>query len=715
MSTPIPSRSRCALLLRWLAAGLLTGAASQAMAFNVTLCAEPHAQTLPGAAGVPMWGYRQVGATADCDANAGVGTASPGPVISVPAGDSTLAITLVNKLNVPTSVVLAAQALPSDGGAAVMAADVVGPACVPNPAAASTDAAHPVNCRVRSFTGETAPGTSRTYTFSSIRPGTYLYQSGTHPQVQIQMGLFGMARQDAQPAGSAARLLYASAAAGFDVDVPVVLSEIDVNQHLLIASTLGSADPTTWKSGSHSTLGYAPRFFLVNGQVFNGVDGNGAAATDLPVSAPAGSRIVLRLANAGLQSRSLMLNNGTWKLLTEDGNAYAAPREQATVLLPAGKTSDALLISNAASNGSVSRSLAFFDRRGGTDNADGSALGGQVARLALSAPTGPALQAIPNQVVNEGTAMSLQVLGSNITAGYTLSGTLPAGMAIGNAGLITWPVPFGTPVPTAYDVTVNGSDGATTVSQSFNLRVNHTPTIAASGPYAVTHGSVTVPAAGLLTGAADPDLDPLSAVPAAAASAGTLALNANGSFTWTGPQPASGTSAVTFGVAARDPNGLLSAPTTVTLNVAANVAPVAGSGSLASPTAITLKGNALQRLSLAYQLTAPSPLQLGFATLVTASDADGQVAPATFQASVTRVTSGTGAVIALPGGYAEASAQVSADGSTLTFRPRSIAGLLVLGTLNGASSSLGVYRITYTVKDDQGLPSNTATLYVRIF
>jgi len=39
MSTPIPSRSRCALLLRWLAAGLLTGAASQAMAFNVTLCA----------------------------------------------------------------------------------------------------------------------------------------------------------------------------------------------------------------------------------------------------------------------------------------------------------------------------------------------------------------------------------------------------------------------------------------------------------------------------------------------------------------------------------------------------------------------------------------------------------------------------------------------------------------------------------------------------
>ena len=57
-----------------------------------------------------------------------------------------------------------------------------------------------------------------------------------------------------------------------------------------------------------------------------------------------------------------------------------------------------------------------------------------------------------------------------------------------------------------------------------------------------------------------------------AASAGTLTLNANGSYTWR-PQPATGSAPVTFGVASRDPYGLQSAPATVTLNVAANVAP----------------------------------------------------------------------------------------------------------------------------------------------
>ena len=61
-------------------------------------------------------------------------------------------------------------------------------------------------------------------------------------------------------------------------------------------------------------------------------------------------------------------------------------------------------------------------------------------------------------------------------------------------------------------------------------------------------------------------------------SAGTLSLNANGSYTWTGPQPATGTAPVTFSVASRDPFGLQSAPATVTLNVAANVAPVVVDG-----------------------------------------------------------------------------------------------------------------------------------------
>lgn len=736
MSSPSKSGGHLPVMLRGAAAALLICGAAPAMSATVTLCAEPYAQDLPGAPQTPMWGYRQVTTVAECDANGGVGTASPGPLITVAAGDPTLAITLVNKLTVPTSIVIAGQNLPGDGGAPVMAADLVGPACVPTPAAAasSTDPNNPQNCRVRSFTGETAPGASRTYTFSNLRPGSYLYQSGTHPQVQIQMGLFGMVRQDATLAGSTGRLLFAAATGAYDVDVPVVLSEIDVAQHGLIAATLGGADPTSWKTGNNSTLNYAPNFFLVNGKLYDG-----ATATDLAVAAVPGSRLVLRLANAGLQSRSLMFTSGTVKLLTEDGRPYPAPQEHATVLLPAGKTSDALLTANPPATG-IDRSLGLFDRRGGAD-------GGQIARLALSVPVGPVMQPLGNQVVNEGAAMALQVQGVNLSPGsYVLTSTsaVPAGMVISSTGLISWPVPVGTAVPTAYDLTVSAGDGTTTVSQSFNLRVNHTPTIGATGPIAVSHGTVTIAAPGVLAGASDPDTDALSAVQTAAASAGTLTLNANGSYTWSGPQPASGSSPVTFGVAARDPYGLQSASTTVTLNVAANAAPVANNDgtSLTGRQTITLAAGTLS-VKAPLSIT-PNPLNLATQPngnlqiplaniLANDTDADGRVTNLQV-VSITRgtVSSTTGAfsAVALPttgGTWAEASittAPVGDGTGTIRFVPRTrtntVAGSVVVGFPTGTlldggalQTSLGVYRVIYRAVDDQGLAStNTATFYV---
>jgi len=696
-------------MLHAVAGSLLALAAAPAMAYSVTLCAERYTQDLPGAAGTPMWGYRLMsGASGESACGSPAAADAHAPVITVPTGDTTLAITLVNRLTVPTSIVIAGQSLPSDGGAPVSAVDLVGTGCDP----ATGTVAERTACRVRSFTGETAPGGSR----------PYLYQSGTHPQVQVQMGLAGMVRQDATLAGSTGRLLFANAAAGFDADVPVVFSEVDVAQHILIDSTLGSLNPASWKAGNNSTLNYAPNFFLVNGKVFDG-----ATATDLPVSAPAGARVVLRLANAGLQSRSLMLNKGTVKLLTEDGRPLAAPLEHATVLLPAGKTHDALLAATPPATG-TDRSLALFDRRGGAD-------GGLIARLAMSVPTGPIINPIAAQVANEGAAYALQITGSNISTGYSYTG-LPTDAAFGSnaTGALNWtPVPTGTPVPTSYNITVTGGDGSTSASQSFTLRVNHTPSIAAAAPVAVSHGTVTVPAPGLLTGAVDPDGDALAAVAVGTPSSGSLTLNANGGYTWSGPQPATGTTPVTFSVASRDPFGLQSAPTTVTLNVAANVAPQGGTlGSAAAPGyALALKPTIPLSLNLeinlAYQLVSPSPLVIPFAMLVNATDADGSIAPASFVAtSITKVNPTTGAAIgrtgvlggALGGAEATATVTVSAQGvATITFTPRRTG----LNTLNFAgnidtstTNSAGTYRITYTVRDDQGALSSPGTIFLRV-
>ena len=42
-----------------------------------------------------------------------------------------------------------------------------------------------------SLTAGAAPGGSVTYTFVATNPGSFLYQSGTEPQKQVRMGLFG--------------------------------------------------------------------------------------------------------------------------------------------------------------------------------------------------------------------------------------------------------------------------------------------------------------------------------------------------------------------------------------------------------------------------------------------------------------------------------------------------------------------------------------------
>ncbi len=719
------SRSHPTVLLQSAAAVLLALGAAQATAHSVVLCAEPYTQAVPGNALLPMWGYRQVGSVAACDTGTGVATASPGPLITVPAGDSTLAITVVNRLSVPTSIVLAAQSLPSDGGPAVMAADVVGPTCVPTPTAASTAAAHPQNCRVRSFTGETDPGANRTYTFINIRPGTYLYQSGTHPQVQVQMGLFGMARQDATVLGASGRQLFAGANAGFDVDVPVVLSEIDPEQHIRIAATLGSADPTSWKSGNNSTLNYVPKFFLINGKMFDAANPD---ASDLPVTnAASGARVVLRIANAGLQSRSLVLNSGTWKLQTEDGYPYRVPREQATVLLPAGKTTDALLISSAPASG-IGRSIAIFDRRGGTDNGDGSALGGQVARLAQSAPVGPQLQAVANQVANEGSNWTLQLVGTGATS-YALTGAPTDSAWSFNpvTGALAWtPVPTGTPANTSYALSAAASDGTlTSPAQNFSLRINHAPLLTPPAAQAVNTSSVNI---ALLATATDIDLDTLTPVLTSSPAAGTAVMNANGTLTYTRPAStattpnAAGTYSYSYRVG--DPFGLSSPVVSGSLNVAANMRPLANN--LGTPAtagySIILKTGLGQAL-VAFQLADPSPLKIPYGSLVTASDADGNVLPASFTVTgVTKVDPVSGVVVARTGalgaglGGAEATAVLSADASTITFTPRRsvLQTLVFTGGIDSSTNSRGTYRISYTVRDNEGLTSTPGNIFVRV-
>ena len=124
---------------------------------------------------------------------------------SVPPGDTTLTINLTNNLPVPVSIVIPGLDGGDDAG---LDGRHLGPE------------GHPGQ-RVRSFTHEAASGGTSQYVWNGVGPGTYLYQSGTQPQVQVQMGLYGAL--STKPA--AAGLAYDGVA--YDLEHVLLFSEID--------------------------------------------------------------------------------------------------------------------------------------------------------------------------------------------------------------------------------------------------------------------------------------------------------------------------------------------------------------------------------------------------------------------------------------------------------------------------------------------------------
>ena len=150
------------------------------------------------------WGY---------SANATEGMQYPGPTLIVTEGQ-TVTVTLTNTLSVPASIVFPGQAaLTTTGG------------CTP-PACSNL------------LTREAAAnGGTVTYTFVASRPGTYLYQSGSQPEIQIEMGMVGALI--VRPAGFAQgtysshtnRTAYGSASSAYDREYLFLLTEMDRSFH----------------------------------------------------------------------------------------------------------------------------------------------------------------------------------------------------------------------------------------------------------------------------------------------------------------------------------------------------------------------------------------------------------------------------------------------------------------------------------------------------
>jgi VCBS repeat-containing protein len=507
-----------------------------AVTYNLVAAPLPNPKVMPDGTQVVMWGFALDDGTSQ--------PSVPGPVLTVPPGDPVLTVNLRNALTTPTSMVISGLPLPVTAPAGpVMFTDGQG------------------RQRVQSFTAEAAPGATQTYTWNNPAAGTYLYQSGTHPAVQVQMGLYGGMVKD-----TVAGAIYSGVT--YDSEATLFFSEIDPVLHDAVATGSYGTFPT-------STIDYAPKYFLINGEPFT------AGAPPIPAGT-AGQKTLLRFLNAGLKTHAPVIQGTHVRLVAEDGKPYPYGREQYSVFLSAGKTVDAIM----EPSGPAAATYPVYDRRLNLTNG-AVPDGGMLTYLAVAGTAGGPTAVADTSAATEDTLLSVAAPG--VLANDT--GTTLTAILVGSTshGALTFPGDGSytyTPAANfsgADSFTYRASDGAQTsdpviVSITVNP-VNDAP-VAGNNAYSIVQGgTLAVAAPGVLGNDSDPDGDPLTAALVAGPAAGTLTLNADGSFNYVAPATA-GTQSFTYQAS----DGLLPSNTaTVTLTVFANKAPVAVGDTVSAP------------------------------------------------------------------------------------------------------------------------------------
>ncbi len=610
------------------AAVLLLGAGMAAAQQQVNLSAGRTNVTLPDGSLVPMWGYSCgaaiTGSTATCAAlNPTAPAAAPfvtpptpgwSPVvITVPASAGGLTVNMVNNLPVPTSMVIVGQlgaglgsARTTDSSPNHSAQGTTWPIAGSGPT--FTPPAQPD--RVRSLAQEVASGGgTSTLTWSSLKPGTYLIESGTHPSIQAPMGLYGILVVTSAPvAGTPATpgCAYPGATANscavpYSAEVPLLFSEIDKVQNTAAdtaVSTTGFSETTVWTGGPNGcgahytcyppTVNYSPTYYLINGVAFNRTAPAASVFSTLPASSVTGN-VLVRLVNAGLRmhvpaivgSQTGTAAKSGLTLIAEDGNVLPGiPRIQNEVFLAAGKTYDVMI--NAPAAGAAA--LPIYDRElslsGGAINRDAGMLayigvngallttGGGVGVAVARPDTYTALVAGQTLTVAD-PARGLIANDTNVLGVALLTQATSGTVALNTNGTFSY-VPGGSATSDSFAYCANGTVTAGVCSSGITATVTLSPTNIADSGIVCTAGTfnsnvatfLAVKTPGVLANCKDGANLPLTVnTPSVTATGMTVLPNVNGGFT--AIAPAAGT--YTFSFQAKNSLGTVSALTTATV------------------------------------------------------------------------------------------------------------------------------------------------------
>ena len=189
----------------------------------------------------------------------------PGPVLCVNQGDTVTIVLNNNVLGEKVSIMFPGQQN-------VLANGV--------PAQPEFDI---VTSQLSSLTNTAAAGGSVTYSFTADSAGSFIYESGTNPEKQVRMGLFGalVVRPAVVPAtgtGTAAEYAFNRVDSRFtpSEEFMVLLSEIDPYQHQAVEM-----------SAPFNMNTYQARYWLINGRGFPDTiaDNNSPFLPDQPYGA----------------------------------------------------------------------------------------------------------------------------------------------------------------------------------------------------------------------------------------------------------------------------------------------------------------------------------------------------------------------------------------------------------------------------------------------
>ncbi len=617
--------------------------------FAAELVAVPGQWTPPGGGiSINMWGYVEVtdAASFDCTSVDPTATWNVGPTLRT-AASAGLTVNLKNCLAEPVSLFIPGLRGSASGGTPGR------------------------------FTSEAAEnGGTATYIFDLTgRSGTFLYHSATDRiRTQVPMGLYGALVVD-----QAANLAYSDVP--YFEDRVLVFSAIDPGLNANPAAYGGARvsrvdDPS--KDGFNVTeSGWNPKYFLINGQSYDGTNPQVALSTNQDV--------LLRFVNAGIETFVPTLGGGLYlDLKAEDAHRYPHPMEQYGLELQAGKTIDAVV--NASTDGSY----ALYDRA--LNLANGGMVAQLVANAVTAAPTGVNDPTNPGDyTIDEDNSLTTTAGGSpagvldNDTGGAAAAllvsspahGSLGTGLAADGSFTYTPNADYFGPDQFSY-LANDGVGGPNSNVAVVSITVNGTadaPVAVADGYQVVAGETLTVAGPGVLGNDSDPDPDgdALTAQIGTPPTLGTLStpLGTEGGFAFN----AAGLNAGdfdTFTYQACDPISLCSLATVTVSVIAAppspdNIAPTANDDTASTPRN-TLLDN--------YNIVAND------------MDQDG-----TIDATSVVITTGT---IATAGG----TVTNNGDGS-IDYTPKS-------------AGYRGTDTFQYTVKDNDGATSNVATVRINV-